>query len=71
MSELHLAVRGAVATASDTFRADVGVRDGRIVSVAAAIGGARREIDATGLLVASGWHRRPRAYCPALRPLMW
>jgi dihydropyrimidinase len=54
MSELHLAVRGAVATASDTFRADVGVRDGRIVAVAAEIEGARREIDATGLLVLPG-----------------
>src|SRR5260370_38262350 len=55
MLELDLAIRGGtVVTASDTFRADVGVRDGRIVAVAADTEGAAREIDASGLLVLPG-----------------
>jgi dihydropyrimidinase len=45
---------GAIATASDTFPADVGVCDGKIVSVAATATGASREIDATDLLVLPG-----------------
>jgi dihydropyrimidinase len=52
---LDLAIRGGtVVTASDTFRADVGVRDGRIVAVAERVEGAAREIDASGLLVLPG-----------------
>src|SRR5258705_13274737 len=55
MSKLDLAIRGGtVITASDTFRADVGVRAGRLVAVAAEIEGATREIDASGLLVLPG-----------------
>src|SRR6202030_3851714 len=55
MPELDLAIRGGtVVTASDTFRADVGIRAGRIVAVAADIEGATREIDASGLLVMPG-----------------
>src|SRR6202163_2640643 len=55
MSKLDLAIRGGtVVTASDTFRADVGIRDGRIVAVAAEVEGATREIDASGLLVLPG-----------------
>jgi hypothetical protein len=55
MSKLDLAIRGGtVVTASDTFRADVGVREGRIVAVAAEIKEAIREIDASGLLVLPG-----------------
>jgi len=55
MSKLDLAIRGGtVVTASDTFRADVGIRAGRIVAVAAEIEGATREIDASGLLVLPG-----------------
>src|SRR5260370_17469196 len=55
MSKLDLAIRGGtVVTASDTFRADVGIRAGRIVAVAADIEGATREIDASGLLVLPG-----------------
>ena len=55
MSKLDLAIRGGtVVTASDTFRADVGIRAGRIVAVAAEIDGATREIDASGLLVLPG-----------------
>jgi Amidohydrolase family len=55
MTKLDLAIRGGtVVTASDTFRADVGVAAGRIVAVAAEIEGAAREIDASGLLVLPG-----------------
>ena len=55
MPGLDLAIRGGtVVTASDTFRADVGVQAGRIVAVAAEIEGATREIDASGLLVLPG-----------------
>src|SRR5216684_5022771 len=55
MTKLDLAIRGGtVVTASDTFRADVGIRAGRIVAVAAEIEGAAREIDASGLLVLPG-----------------
>src|SRR4030081_200777 len=55
MAKLDLAIRGGtVVTAFDTFRADVGVRAGGIVGVAAEIEGAAREIDAPGLLVLPG-----------------
>lgn len=50
-----LAIRGGtVVTAADRFRADIGVRDGRIVEIAEHIAGAAEEIDATGLLVLPG-----------------
>ena len=55
MAQLDLAIRGGtIVTASDEFRADIGVRDGRIVSIADRIEGASREIDATGLLALPG-----------------
>ena len=55
MPDFDLAIRGGtVATAADTFRADIGIRDGRIVAVADAVTGAAREIDASGLLVLPG-----------------
>ena len=55
MPEFDLAVRGGtVVTASDTVRADVGVRDGVIVAVAERLEGAAREIDASGLLALPG-----------------
>ncbi|RMH50085.1 MAG: dihydropyrimidinase [Alphaproteobacteria bacterium] len=44
---------GTVATASDSFRADVGIRDGRIVALGEGLS-ATREIDATGRLVLPG-----------------
>ncbi|GIX14542.1 MAG: dihydropyrimidinase [Paracoccaceae bacterium] len=44
---------GTVATASDSFRADVGIRDGRIVALGEGLSAAR-EIDATGRLVLPG-----------------
>lgn len=55
MSTYDLAIRnGTIATASDVFKADVGIRDGRIVAIADEITGAAREIDASGLLVLPG-----------------
>lgn len=52
--KLDLAIRGGkVATASDTFDADIGVRDGRIVAIAEALD-APDVIDATGKLVLPG-----------------
>ena len=50
-----LAIRGGtVVTASDRYRADIGIRDGRIIQIAEAVEGAAQEIDATGLLVLPG-----------------
>jgi dihydropyrimidinase len=50
-----LAIRGGtVVTASDTIRADIGIRDGKIVALADKVEGATREIDATSLLVLPG-----------------
>src|SRR5215204_1204010 len=55
MPEFDLAIcGGTVATAADTFRADVGIRGGRIAAVADKVEGARREIDARRLLVLPG-----------------
>src|SRR5215211_5068481 len=55
MPDYDLSIRGGtIVTASDTFRADVGVRAGRIVAVADRIEAAAREIDASGLLVMPG-----------------
>ncbi|WP_159587139.1 dihydropyrimidinase [Chelativorans xinjiangense] len=55
MSKIDLAIRGGtVVTASDTFRADVGIADGRICLIADEVKGAAREIDARGLLVMPG-----------------
>ena len=55
MSQFDLAIRGGtIVTASDEFRADIGIRDGRIVSIADRIEGAAKEIDATGLLALPG-----------------
>lgn len=52
--ELDLVItNGTVATASDTFRADIGIRDGRIAAIAENLAGAR-EIDASGKLVLPG-----------------
>ncbi|MBO1907630.1 dihydropyrimidinase [Microvirga sp. 3-52] len=55
MPDFDLAIRGGtIATASDTFKADIGIRDGRIVAVADRVADAARVIDATGLLVLPG-----------------
>ncbi len=55
MTQFDLAIRGGtIVTASDEFRADIGIRDGRIVALADRIEGAAREIDASGLLALPG-----------------
>ena len=55
MPEFDVAIRGGtVVTASDTSRADIGIRAGRIAAVAEKVEGASREIDASGLLVLPG-----------------
>ena len=55
MSQLDLAIRGGtIVTASDEFRADIGIRGDQIVSIAERIDDAAREIDATGLLALPG-----------------
>jgi dihydropyrimidinase len=45
---------GTVVTASDTFVSDVGIKDGRIVALAAELTDAAEVIDATGLFVLPG-----------------
>lgn len=45
---------GRIATASDTFDADIGIRDGRIVALGNDLGAASAIIDATGKLVLPG-----------------
>ena len=55
MNRFDLVIRGGtVATAADTFRADVGIRDGRIAALAQDLDGADDEIDASGKLVLPG-----------------
>ncbi len=50
-----LVIRNAlVATASDTFGADIGIRAGRIVQLGAALAAGAREIDAAGRVVTPG-----------------
>ena len=46
--------RARVATASDTFNADIGVKDGRIAQLGAALGAGEHEIDAAGRVVTPG-----------------
>jgi dihydropyrimidinase len=45
---------GTVATASDTFTCDIGIRAGRVAALALDLGGAAEVIDATGKLVLPG-----------------
>ena len=54
--------RARVATASDVFTADIGVRDGRIVALAEVLQGAShtQEIDAAGRFVTPGGSSRRR-----------
>lgn len=55
MSALDTIIRGGtVATASDTFQCDVGIRDGRIAVLGHDLGAAREVIDAAGKLVLPG-----------------
>ncbi|RZL68340.1 MAG: dihydropyrimidinase [Variovorax sp.] len=53
--EFDLVIRNAkVATASDTFDSDIGVRDGRIVQLGLGLASATQEIDARGRVVTPG-----------------
>ena len=55
MADYDLLIKGGtVATASDSFWADVAIRDGRIVALGQGLSGGAREIDASGLLVLPG-----------------
>src|SRR5499427_2327525 len=55
MSDFDLVIaNGTVATASDTFKADVGIRNGQIVALAAGLTGGRQTIDAADRLVLPG-----------------
>ena len=45
---------GTVANSAETFQADIGIRDGRIVAIAKDLGGAERTIDAAGKFVLPG-----------------
>ena len=55
MPDYDLAIRGGtIVTAADTFRADIGVRAGRIAAIADRIDDAAETIDASGLLVMPG-----------------
>ena len=54
-STFDLVVRNArVATASDTFDADIGITGGRIVQLGMGLPAGRREIDAAGAFVTPG-----------------
>ncbi len=55
MTEFDLIIRhGTVATASDTFRSDVGITAGKVVALGASLGSAKETIDASGKLVLPG-----------------
>src|SRR5262245_30714100 len=55
MAEYDLVVRnGTLATASDVYRADIGVIDGCIATIGAKLGAGRREINADGHIVTPG-----------------
>ncbi len=55
MPEFDLVIRnGTIATASDVFAADLGIRAGRVAAIGEALPGGAREIDATGRLVLPG-----------------
>ena len=55
MAEFDLVLRKAmVATAADTFSADIGIKDGRISALGAALGAGQREIDVAGRIVTPG-----------------
>jgi dihydroorotase-like cyclic amidohydrolase len=55
MSDFDLVIRGGtVVTAADTVKADVGIRSGRIATVAQKIEGGTKVIDVSGMLVMPG-----------------
>ncbi|MGE3145287.1 MAG: dihydropyrimidinase, partial [Pseudorhodoplanes sp.] len=45
---------GTIATASDTFSCDIGIKDGRIAALGNALGAAAESVDASGRLVLPG-----------------
>ncbi|WP_372834483.1 dihydropyrimidinase [Puniceibacterium confluentis] len=52
---LDTAIRNAeIVTAADRYRAEIGIRGGRIVTIAEDVGAAHEDIDASGLLVLPG-----------------
>ncbi len=54
MADYDLVVRGGtVVTAADTYRADIGIRDGRVATIGERLDGAEK-LDADGLLVLPG-----------------
>ena len=54
-TDFDLVIRGGkIATASDIFDADIGIRDGKIVALGTALANGRDEIDASGRLVLPG-----------------
>lgn len=55
MTTFDLIIRGGtIATASDVYKADIGIKDGKIVQIGAALTGGNEEIDATGKYVLPG-----------------
>lgn len=55
MADYDLIIKGGtVATATDTFKADIGIRDGRIAALGLGLDGAAKTLDATGKLVLPG-----------------
>lgn len=54
MSHDLVIANGTIATASDVYRADLGIRDGRIVQIGGDMGNPGRVIDATGRYVLPG-----------------
>ena len=55
MTDFDLVIRnGRIATASDSFFADVGIVGGRIEAIGRGLPAGRKEIDATGRLVLPG-----------------
>jgi dihydropyrimidinase len=55
MAELDVLIRdGTVATAADVSQCDVGIKDGKVVSLGHDLGDGRRVIDASGMLVLPG-----------------
>lgn len=54
-TEFDLTIRnGRISTASETYQADIGIRDGRIASIAAGLAPGREDIDAAGQWVLPG-----------------
>jgi dihydropyrimidinase len=55
MPDFDLVIRnGTIATASDVFSGDIGIRGGQVVALGRGLGAGAREIDATGKLVLPG-----------------